>query len=355
MAENPAWVKLALRLDGQGGAGPFLLDDQPLNQGLPEESGALWLNLDYTFDEADQWLRAQPWIPETVGDALIAEDTRPRAAEVGGGLLVYLRGVNLYPDARPEDMIAIRLWIKGNLIISSQNRQLLSLSEIGDDLLHGTGPGNARQLLARLVDAMTWRTEGVIGRIEDLVGQCSDALEQSPDRSLTHTISSVRRRAIGLRRYLSPQREAISRLQANPLFEREDAELIREAGERLQRLIEDLDAARDQATLLQEEVFAIQNEITNDRMYFLAAVSAVFLPLSFLTGLFGINIGGMPGVDDPHAFWWFVAALLVITLAILLRMAQLRWFGGRIGKAVRLGRLGALLEDRRNDSGEKQG
>ena len=111
---------------------------------------------------------------------------------------------------------------------------------------------------------------------------------------------------------------------------------------RLQRLVEDLDAARDQATLLQEEVFAIQNEAINDRMYLLAIISAIFLPLGFLTGLFGINIGGMPGVEDPHAFWWFVGFLVVISLGLLFWMIRRRWFGNRASKAVRLGRLGIL-------------
>ncbi|MFP1684349.1 zinc transporter ZntB [Alloalcanivorax sp. C16-1] len=337
MADNPAWVKLALRLDGAGGATDFNLGEQ-----LPESKQTLWVNLDYTAEAAHEWLLAQARVPESAAEALSTPDTRPRAAEVGGGLLVYLRGVNLYPDARPEDMIAIRLWIKDNLIISTQKRQLFTVSEISDSLRKGDGPRSASQLLAWLTDGLTWRMEDVIERIEDLVGECSDALEQKPDRALTHAISSVRRRSIALRRYLAPQREAINRLQGDARLDRDDAELIREAGDRLQRLVEDLDAARDQATLLQEEVFSVQNEAINDRMYLLAIISAIFLPLGFLTGLFGINIGGMPGVEDPDAFWWFLGFLGVLSVLLLLWMMRLRWFGDRASKAVRLGRLGVL-------------
>ncbi|MCH2558541.1 MAG: zinc transporter ZntB [Alcanivorax sp.] len=339
MADNPAWVKLALQLDGAGGATDFTLGEQ-----LPESKQTLWVNLDYTAEAAHEWLLAQARVPESAAEALSTPDTRPRAAEVGGGLLVYLRGVNLYPDARPEDMIAIRLWIKDNLIISTQKRQLFTVSEISDSLRKGDGPRSGSQLLAWLTDGLTWRMEDVIERIEDLVGDCSEALEQKPDRALTHAISSVRRRSIALRRYLAPQREAINRLQGDARLDREDAELIREAGDRLQRLVEDLDAARDQATLLQEEVFSVQNEAINDRMYLLAIISAIFLPLGFLTGLFGINIGGMPGVEDPDAFWWFVGFLGVISVLLLLWMIRLRWFGDRASKAVRLGRLGVLTK-----------
>ena len=320
MTEAP-WVRLALQLDGAGGAKPFSLSEP-----LPSQGGPLWIHLGYTFDEARDWLETLPDVPYTVVEALFATDTRPRAADVGGGLLIYLRGVNLAPGARPEDMIAVRLWIRDGLIISTQKRQLMTLTEIVTELERGEGARTPSDLVQRLVDGLIWRMEDVIERIEDQVGDCADLLETRPDKALTHEISSLRRRAVTLRRYLAPQREAIARLQNDARIDREDAEIIREAGERLQRLLEDLDAARDHATLLQEEVFSVQNEAINDRMYLLAIISALFLPLGFLTGLFGINVGGLPGVEDPDAFWWFGGALVVIAAGILVWMARRRWF-----------------------------
>lgn len=318
---NAPWVKLALQLNGAGGATPL-----SLSAPLPSQGGPLWIHLDYTFDEAREWLEKQPDVPDTVVEALFAADTRPRAADVGGGLVIYLRGVNLAPGARPEDMIAVRMWIRGDLIVSTQKRQLMTLSEITSELERGEGACTPSDLVKRLVDGLIWRMEDVIERIEDQVGGCAELLESKPDKALTHEISRLRRRVVTLRRYLAPQREAIARLQNDARIDRDDAEIIREAGERLQRLLEDLDAARDHATLLQEEVFSVQNEAINDRMYLLAIISALFLPLAFLTGLFGINVGGLPGLEDPHAFWWFSGSLAVIATGILVWMARRRWF-----------------------------
>ena len=128
-----------------------------------------------------------------------------------------------------------------------------------------------------------------------------------------------------LRRYLAPQREALFKLQNESMFTSSDTLLIREATDRLQRLLEDLDAAREHATLLQEEVFSVQNEAINDRMYLLAIISAIFLPLGFLTGLFGINVAGLPGVENPNAFWWFCTAVAVIGLGVAVWMRKRRW------------------------------
>lgn len=317
----PGWAKVALELDGNGGATAFALPER-----LPDSTRTLWVHLDYSAGAARRWLARQPAIPGAALEALLARETRPRATELAGGLLVYLRGVNLYPDARPEDMIAVRLWVKDNLIISTQKRQLFTVTELQEALARGEGPSGAANLLARLVDGLTWRMEEVIERIEGRVMEYSACLETAPDRALTHRISDLRRRAITLRRYLAPQREAIARLHGDARFAQQDDDTIREAGERLLRLLEDLDASREHATLLQEQVFSIQNEAINDRMYLLAIVSALFLPLTFLTGLFGINVGGLPGVDNPWAFWWFAGVLALCAGGVLGWMAKRRWF-----------------------------
>ncbi|KZY18850.1 magnesium transporter, partial [Alcanivorax sp. HI0035] len=303
MSDNN-WLKIALQLTGNGGAQP--LDPQ---QQLADTTG-YWVHLDYTREESEQWLQNEA-VPQAVIDALTAAETRPRASEVAGGVLVYLRGVNLNPGARPEDMIALRMWVSPGGLISTQKRTLLSVEAVRKTLDSQQGPESISALVAELIDQLIWRMEEVIENLELEVEACAQQLEESPTASLTSHLSLLRRRAITLRRYLAPQREALIKLQNESLFAAADTLLIREATDRLQRLLEDLDAAREHATLLQEEVFSVQNEAINDRMYLLAIISALFLPLGFLTGLFGINVGGLPGVEDPNAFWWFCSGVAV--------------------------------------------
>ena len=64
----------------------------------------------------------------------------------------------------------------------------------------------------------------------------------------------------------------------------------------------------------------------NKNMYVLSVISAIFLPLGFLTGLFGINIGGIPGVEDPNAFWVFSGILVVIVSLQIWIFKKLGWF-----------------------------
>ena len=313
------WLKVAVQLDGQGGAKP--IDPAHL---LTAEDQPYWVHLDYSHEQSAAWLARQQ-IPKTVVEALLAAETRPRATEVADGLLVYLRGVNLNPGARPEDMIALRLWISQGRIISTQKRSLRSVESVRTALDSGEGPKTLPALMAEVVDQMIWRMEDVIENIEDEVEACALQLDEAPTTAMTPQLGRLRRRTITLRRYLAPQREALARLESDVLMGREDAMVVREAMDRLQRLLEDLDAAREHATLLQEEVFSVQNEAINDRMYLLAMISALFLPLGFLTGLFGINVGGLPGTNNALGFWWFMGAIVLVAIGVLIWMRKRRW------------------------------
>jgi len=78
------------------------------------------------------------------------------------------------------------------------------------------------------------------------------------------------------------------------LLDREQAFEICEEGDRITRYLEDLDLVRERAMVAQEEILGRMAQQQNARMYVLSIVAAIFLPLSFLTGLFGMNVAGLP-------------------------------------------------------------
>ncbi len=75
-------------------------------------------------------------------------------------------------------------------------------------------------------------------------------------------------------------------------------------------------------------VMDLRSEAMNRQMLLLSVVSAIFLPLGFITGLLGINVGGMPGAASPLAFW-IVAVLLVALAGVLLWLFRRLGFFGR--------------------------
>ena len=86
-------------------------------------------------------------------DALCTVETRPKAIQFGQGMLVYLRGINRNPDADPEDMVSLRLWISDNIIISARrkDRQLLSVQDVKEELEKGYIPSSPLELTLRII------------------------------------------------------------------------------------------------------------------------------------------------------------------------------------------------------------
>jgi zinc transporter len=159
----------------------------------------------------------------------------------------------------------------------------------------------------------------VIGDIDDAVDQLEAEVLTTESHQLRASLASVRRQVIALRRYLAPQREAMTRLQHEkvPWLDDGDRVRLREIADRITRYMEDLDAARDRAAVTHEELASRLSEQMNRRMYLLSMVAAVFLPLGFLTGLLGINVAGIPGEKYPWAFEIVVLMLIgVIGLQI---------------------------------------
>lgn len=315
--------EFACRLDGKGG-GRFGKDD--LIDASASE-GPLWVHLDFRSPEAARWVREESGVDALAARALLAEATRPRSVMRGDQMLADLRGVNLNPGATPDDMISLRMVLTPTKIITTRHRRLLTISDIRSALKRREGPRDVGSFLCEVVDLMTVRIADSVENLDDLIDALHERAGTESGSALRAELSDVRSQVISLRRYLAPQRDAISRMQTNDAtwLNEEHRERLRETADRMTRHIEDLDAARDRAQLASEELTNRAAEQMNRTMYMLAIVAAIFLPLGLLTGLLGINVGGMPGEGDPHAFWIVCGALVGVAALQIWVFRKMRW------------------------------
>lgn len=323
--QTPDGLISAYLLDGKGGGRS--LDWAAINAWKPAD-GVLWVHLDYQHPNSDTWLTEASGLDAMIIEALMAEETRPRSVVYHEGLLATLRGVNANPGSDPEDMVAIRIWCDTHRIITTRKRRLYSTQELITAIENNTGPRNTGEFLSQLADRMVQRMSEVIEEIHDAVDELEDAVISEESHRLRGQLANVRREAILLRRYLAPQRDTLQRLFNERLswLNEQDRMRIRETGDTLTRYVEELDAARERATVVHEELVGRLSEQMNQRMYLLAIVAGLFLPLGFLTGLLGINVGGIPGSDDPLAFFEVSALLLLLVVVQLIIFRWKKWF-----------------------------
>ena len=314
----------AYALDGKGGGIP--LDWTGVRNWSPDQ-GMLWAHFDYTRPETTEWITGSGQFSELAVESLLAGETRPRSAAYDDGQLLILRGVNMNPGADPEDMVSIRLWIDNHRVISTRRRHLLAAQDLRSAIEKSKGPKTTGELATTLADLLTDRMSQIITDIDEQVDDMEEELLTMESHLLRSQLAQVRREAIALRRYLAPQREAMSRLvneRASWLTELDRLKL-REIADRTTRYIEDLDAVRERAVVIQEELLGRLSEQMNKRMFVLSIVAAVFLPLGFLTGLLGINVGGIPGADYKAAFYVFIIFLIGIVAIQLWFFRKQKW------------------------------
>ncbi|WP_127346744.1 CorA family divalent cation transporter [Pseudidiomarina mangrovi] len=285
-----------------------------------------WFHLQRDVPGLAAWL-AQANIPEPLIDAVLMEDTRPRFERLNDGFLLILRSVNLGEGEQPEDMLSIRiLYYNGNLY-SFRRRKIKAVHIIQERLAQQLGPESLHDFLVMLIEEMNNRVEELIDTIEEQL-EAIETNDQAATAQRQQQLTALHRRMLRLLRFIRPQLAALERLSADGQKWME-AELLQWLGnerDSCHRVLEDLEMLLEQVWMLREHLQQEVAEKMNRNTYWLSMVAGVFLPISFLTGLFGINIGGMPGVDDERAFWIFCAALSVIAVVEYLLLRRLRFW-----------------------------
>jgi zinc transporter len=312
-----------LSLDGNGGASPISVAaaaSAPVSQ-------PIWIHIDFSGPQAADWAWDESGIDSTIVGAILDPESRPRTLQHGDGVLTVLRGVNLNPGARLEDMISVRTWLEPGRVVTASRRRLRSLDEIRQALNEGDGPDSPAQLLVILIERLNFHIGAGIEQIEESIDRAEDEASAEGGLSRSSAFNRLRRQTAQIRRYLSPQREALDRLSriTDGLFE---AELLVELREQLNRLtlgLEDLDLVRERALVAQEEFLALLAHEQNARMLLLSIVAAIFLPLSFVTGLMGMNVAGLPGTEFGGAFAVIVLLMLVAAGIILVIFRRRKW------------------------------
>ena len=301
----------ALLFDGKGGASPLVAWEE-IDAWSPND-GVLWLNLDYSIADVAAWLRERSRIDPLVLAALVDPDPRPRAVPHGEDLVMIVRAINLNAGAAPEDMISVRCFIEPRRIVTLRHRVSASLQAIVAELEGGTGPSNAGDFTTRFVERTLDLVVTRVDVLGDEIAGCEDeVVGRKHGADMRGRLADHRRRAIQLRRFLAPQREALGKLATIGLPWLDAMQRARtiEAADRMTRTVEELDAARDRAAVTQEELGSRIGEQTNRRLYWLSVITAVFLPLGFICSLLGVNVGGVPLQHEDWAFWALIGAFI---------------------------------------------
>jgi zinc transporter len=278
--------------------------------------GFVWLHIEGTI--ANSRTDLPIYVPQMAASALLASETRPRCDEIDSAALINLRGTGLMSVDDSDPLVSIRVWVEGRRVTSVSRRPLAALGKVEVAMRAGRLKDGG-DFVSTLAQAISIELDPKIVELGEELDDCEESIETGDVYSLRRRIAVLRSRAIVLRRFIAPDRNALATM-AQLEFEwisHEDRMHLRDAADRFARMAEELEAVRERAALLHEQLTDLRAEQIDRRSLEIAVVAFIFLPLTFVTGLLGMNVAGIPFADHPWAFWGVVAFCLVIGAAVI--------------------------------------
>jgi zinc transporter len=286
--------------------------------------GFVWLHVEGAGHASTDDLPA--YVPPMAANALLASETRPRCDVVDQAALINLRGTAADTMQDSDGLVSIRVWVEGKRVTSVSRHRLAALSKVEEAMRAGrlTDGGD---FVAALAQAISTELDPQVAQMGDSLDECEEMLDDGDIYALRRQIALLRTQAIVLRRFVAPDRNALSEMAQLEFdwISKEDRLHLREAADRFARMAEELEAVRERAALLHEQLTDLRAEMVDRRSLAIAVVAFIFLPLTFITGLLGMNVEGIPYAAHPWAFWGVVAFCLAVGLAVLAWFALRHW------------------------------
>jgi magnesium transporter len=296
----------------------------------PSSNTFLWVDL------------AAPSIPELLilSDTfafhpLAVEDARselhyPKIEAYDGYLYAILHAINFEEAQARFSSQDVDFFVGPSYLVTVHNGQARSVAELQQNAVRnakimGEGP---MALFHRIVDAMVDHYAPEVQRLEDRIDALEAAAFDNPTPDVIRSILDVKRSVAGLRRIVTPQRDVVARL-ARREFVDISTDLsfrFRDVYDHLQRVSDDSALFQDRITGILDAYLTNVSNRLNEVMKVLTVVSTVFMPLTLLTGIWGMNVHLplFPG-DDAAQFWWIAAVMALIVVIMLAVFRRRRW------------------------------
>lgn len=318
-------IEYAFRIDKTGKATQLPVDVLPETPGKGQ--GFVWMHFDRKNSQTRQILTDDEKVDSVATDTLLAEDSRPRTIVRDEDVLINLRGINLNSGAEPEDMIPIRFYVHQGRVISVCGRSMRATQDRVDRLRSQKVSPTPGGFIAGYALALAENMAPTITDLNEKVDALEEMIEAEKSEQARSQVSELRRKAILLRRYIAPQRDALNVLAAQSLdwISNDDRLRLRDGADQAARITEELDAVRERCAIVKDQLTDMRAEEMNRNMMLLSVVAAIFLPLGLISGMMGINVGGMPWVENVNGFWFVTAIVIGIGLIQLLIFRLLKW------------------------------
>jgi len=289
--------------------------------GPPEPGWLRWIDVEQPTAEQLESLRGPFELHPLAIEDCLTFGQRPKLEEYPGHLFVVVHQLHLEGDELTGH--EIHAFLAERTLITVHAEPCLELDRVIERLrkdasVYGRGIGFVYYLIADIVASAN---DDVLSQLADAIEDIENELLEEGKQPGLPRLFALKRALSVARRFLSPQRDlfaVLTKLGGSSISDRA-ALYFRDVYDKVVRANESIEASRDLASNVLDAHFSQMSQRTNDIMRRLTALSAVFLPLTFITGFFGQNFDMLP--FHSHALMW-----LVLSACVALPATMLYWF-----------------------------
>jgi zinc transporter len=306
------------------GAGPGLiwgLDFAPngLSQQVelcdsPHPGAFRWLHLTLADHGTRVWIEGAAMLPPAARELLLAQEDHQRAMVEGDTVCCILHDLERDFDVRDTARVgALRVALTLDLIVTARLHPLGCADIVRRQLDNGARVDGPAPALDLLVSAITQNIDSVIRTLSRDVQLAEDAFLDGHHPPTSRQLLDIRRRLAQLHRILDGMQRVFRRLEQDDDLPESLHPVVEKLFQRLQGLDADALGVQGQLRLLRDELDLQSDQRTNQNLYLLSVMTALMLPATLVTGLFGMNTGDLPFTGPGGTF---VASLIAAGTAL---------------------------------------
>lgn len=292
---------------------------------ISAEGGFRWLHLNLAHQRTRSWIEQFALLPTAARELLLSADTHQRALVDGDTIACVLHDFERDFDVADTARIGgLRMALMPGLMITARLHPVRSADIVRNRLSRWTGAFAAAQALELLVGAINENMADICRSLSAEVQHVEDAFLDARNPPKARDLIGIRRRLAQIQRIISGMRGVFQRLEKDEDLPEPLLPSVEKIAQRIQSLDGDVAGVQSQLRLLREELDIQESQRTNQNLYILSIVTALMLPATLVTGIFGMNTGGLPFAQGPFGT---IHATLMAGGAAIATYLLLRWMG----------------------------
>lgn len=308
-------------------------EPEAISAALNDPEGLVWVSLENPSDEEIlSILRDQfHFHPLAIEDSMSRGYQSPKVDDFGTYIFILAHAI--HPDTGFEDLetMEMNFYLANNYLVTCHRANVMPPVEniwhqlSRDERLYHNG---ADFLCHAILDALVDDYMPLLDAMDDEIDQLEDKVLAHPEPRVLDRILALKHTVMSLRRILNPQREVINRLSRDefPMIDRQSRIYFRDIYDHLVRIQDLTETMRDIVGGMMDIYLSSNSLRLNEVMKALTIVSTIFLPLSFLAGVFGMNFRYFPIIDHPWGYYISWAIFIAIAVGMLVFFRKRKWF-----------------------------